>query len=164
MKWIKASERLPEESGEYFCKAVSNNSEIRALRYFAGSRFLDDRFVTCEWLDETPESAHTQTGRGEQTREQQFKEVEDFNWNYSPRWNDEEMCRFVNRVEAAPEKTLVRILTEFEKQYPRPTQTEQDLQTAWEDGFRSGHNAQAEFKYQRWDEWLTAFRAQKTTL
>lgn len=54
MKWIKASERLPERDGKYVCrkKPVSNDDVYVGEVFFAGDAFKTAHTVV-EWLDES---------------------------------------------------------------------------------------------------------------
>lgn len=54
MKWIKASERLPERDGTYICKKtpVSNDDVYVAETFFAMGAFKTAHTII-EWLDES---------------------------------------------------------------------------------------------------------------
>ena len=53
MKWIKASELLPNKSGKYWIKYINHNGEIRTGSFFDGFKFPHHKSEV-EWLDETP--------------------------------------------------------------------------------------------------------------
>lgn len=52
--WVKASERLPEVAGDYFCKTNIG----KAVYFFDGKKFpywlMDSTLASIEWLDENP--------------------------------------------------------------------------------------------------------------
>lgn len=60
MQWIKASERLPELAGDYYCR-FTNNGVYRGTRYFSRNdqEFKSDYYIDLEWLDETDQPSES---------------------------------------------------------------------------------------------------------
>lgn len=52
MKWVKASERLPEKAGKYYIKYFNHNGEKKSGSLFDGFKFPHHKTVV-EWLDES---------------------------------------------------------------------------------------------------------------
>jgi hypothetical protein len=69
MQWISVQDRLPADDNYKFCKTTLTDHCVCYYEHSAWEGDLrgsqDDPEMVTEWLDETPESAPTEAGRGE---------------------------------------------------------------------------------------------------
>lgn len=122
-RWVKASERLPKQVGEYFVKfnptmpPVYDKSEVFE---FDGQGFLTetDEIYYLQWLEELP----SPTTEGLRTKEEILKEC-------CPRYN------------SYTHKNIFKAMEEYKNQFKSFTPTEEEIREQWEQVYQKAKEA-----------------------